>query len=316
MEEINLKDLFNYFIKKYLIIAISVLAIIIGGTIYSTLIKKPMYKSNVNIVLATENTDYNQNELTFNQKLVGTYSKIITSKKVLNQVIENLNLKYDYEELKDLIKVTSESNTEFIVITVESKNNKEACNIANAIVPVFSEEIKKIYNISNVSLLDEATIAEAPYNKNIIKEEAIYTIAGLVIGCGIVFMMFYFDNSIKSKEEVESKYNISVIGSIPVTTETMLNKKTNRSYFSESIRLIKTNISFSSIDKDIKTILITSPLANDGKSFISTNLAVAYAQSNKKVLLIDEDPQGNGPSSAGPVVRYGVLHGSQGALKF
>ena len=71
--------------------------------------------------------------------------------------------------------------------------------------------------------------------------------------------------------------------------EQLLLKFSPRSYFSESIRLIKTNISFSSIDKDIKTILITSPLANDGKSFISTNLAVAYAQSNKKVLLIDGD---------------------------
>lgn len=289
MEEINLKDLFNYFIKKYLIIVITLLTILIGGTIYSTLIKKPMYKSNVNIVLATENTDYNQNELTFNQKLVGTYSKIITSKKVLNQVIQNLNLKYSYEDLKDLIKVTSESNTEFIVITVESKNNKEACNIANAIVPVFSEEIKKIYNISNVSLLDEATVAENPYNKNIIKEEVIYTAIGLVLGSGIVFMMFYFDTTIKSKEEIENKYNISVIGTIPMTNENMLSRKTNRSYLSESIRLIKTNIGFSSFDKEIKTILVTSPMPNDGKSFVASNLACAYAQAGLKVLLLEGD---------------------------
>lgn len=62
-----------------------------------------------------------------------------------------------------------------------------------------------------------------------------------------------------------------------------------KSIFSESIKTIRTNLAFSAVDKEMKVILNTSPEAGDGKSFISANLAVAYAQENKKVLLIDCD---------------------------
>lgn len=62
-----------------------------------------------------------------------------------------------------------------------------------------------------------------------------------------------------------------------------------KSRFSESIKTIRTNLAFSSIGKDLKVILMTSPEAGDGKSYISANLAVAYAQEGKRVLLIDAD---------------------------
>ncbi len=62
-----------------------------------------------------------------------------------------------------------------------------------------------------------------------------------------------------------------------------------KSAFSESIRTIRTSLTFSGIGKKYKTILITSPEPHNGKSFITANLAVAYAQEGKKVLIIDAD---------------------------
>ena len=62
-----------------------------------------------------------------------------------------------------------------------------------------------------------------------------------------------------------------------------------KSIFSEAIKTIRTNLAFSMIDKEMKTILLTSPQSGDGKSFITANLAVAYAQEDKKVLIVDCD---------------------------
>jgi len=62
-----------------------------------------------------------------------------------------------------------------------------------------------------------------------------------------------------------------------------------KSMFSESIKSIRTNLQFSAVDRDLKTILITSPEAGNGKSFIAANLAAAYGQDGKKVLIIDCD---------------------------
>ena len=65
--------------------------------------------------------------------------------------------------------------------------------------------------------------------------------------------------------------------------------KNPKSLFAESIRGIRTNLSFASLDKDVKIIINTSPEAGDGKSFVTANLAIAYAQEEKRILLIDAD---------------------------
>jgi len=62
-----------------------------------------------------------------------------------------------------------------------------------------------------------------------------------------------------------------------------------KSSMSEAIRTLRTNLQFSSVDKKIKTILVTSSVPGEGKSFIAANLAVAFADSGSKVLLVDCD---------------------------
>ena len=62
-----------------------------------------------------------------------------------------------------------------------------------------------------------------------------------------------------------------------------------KSGVSEAIKTIRTNIQFLGVDNPVKTILVTSPLSGEGKSYISSNLAAAYAQAGSKVLLIDCD---------------------------
>ena len=71
-------------------------------------------------------------------------------------------------------------------------------------------------------------------------------------------------------------------------TELIVNNNP-KSSFSESIKTIRTNLQFSLVNSNVKTILLTSPEPGDVKSFISANLAVAFAQENKRVLLIDSD---------------------------
>lgn len=62
-----------------------------------------------------------------------------------------------------------------------------------------------------------------------------------------------------------------------------------RSSFSEAIKTVRTNLLFSKVDGDLKTILITSSRPGEGKSFVAANLAVAFAQNNQEVLIVDCD---------------------------
>ena len=216
MEEIDLKEMFGYFKTKiHTIIMIIVLVVIIGNT-YTILTRTPLYKSDTTIVLVSETTNQNNyNDLQMNKNLVDTYSEIIKSRKVLKPVIKNLNLKYTYNELKTKITVTSVTNTEIIKVTVSDKNKEKAKEIANEIANVFSEKIQKIYNLNNVSIVDKATLAKTPYNVNYVKDNIIYVAIGLVLSCGLVFIRFYFDTTIKTSEEIENKLGLTIVGIVP-----------------------------------------------------------------------------------------------------
>ena len=217
MEEIDLKEMFDYFRGKVIWILVAcIFAVIIGNT-YTLLRRVPMYRSNTTIVLVSENKNegYNTSELQLNKNLVSTYSEIIKSRKVLEPVLNNLNLDYSYGALKSNVSVSSVTNTEIIKIAVADKDPATATKIADEIAKVFTEEIQKIYKINNVSIVDTAVADTKPYNVSFIKDNAIYIAIALVLSCGIIFICFYFDTTIKTSEDIENKLGLTVVGIVP-----------------------------------------------------------------------------------------------------
>lgn len=222
MEEINLRDLFLYFISKIFIVIITFVIAVSTSIVYSKFVKVPKYNSYTTIVLTRsgdstneQNASITQNDITLNQKLVATYREIIKSRRVLGQVKENLGLDISVGELSSNISVTNPDSTELIKITVSGKNKEEVKDITNEIARVFSKEIEEIYDIKNVSIIDTAIEANSPYNMNIVKETLIASVIGIVLGLGIVFIMFYFDTTIKNAEEISEKVGLPLLGVVP-----------------------------------------------------------------------------------------------------
>ena len=216
MEEINLSEVYSYFKTKILWILLAVVIIIIFGNVFTLLTRTPLYQSNTTIVLVGESkSGYSQTESQLNQNLIGTYSQIIKSRKVLNQVIENLDLKLTTTDLAQSITTSSVEDTEIIQITVNNPKAKDAKKITDELAEVFAKEIKDIYHLENVEIIDKAEIAKTPYNVNYLKDNVIYLVVGLVLSFGVVFVMYYFDTSIKSSDIVEEKLGLTVIGIVP-----------------------------------------------------------------------------------------------------
>lgn len=222
MEEINIKDLFHFFIKKIPAILVITLLVFSVGLVYSVFLKTPLYSGNTTLILVKKDNGYNtdgitQNDIVLNQKLVATYSEIIKSRRVLNQVVKELDLDYSSSLLSQKISVSSVSDTEIIKISVSDEEATMAAIIADTVADVFKDEVMEIYSLENVSIIDKAEVAENPYNISLVKECIIYILAGFVLSCGIYFVVYYFDNSIKSSEEIEERLGVAVIGSIPLS---------------------------------------------------------------------------------------------------
>ena len=302
MEEINIRDFLNYLKKYVLVIVVVSLVLIIGVFIYDKSIKKPLYTTYTTIILTKSNeaqtgTTITQNDILLNQKLVETYSKIIKSKLVLEQVISETGVTYTAEELGENVNVEAYENTEMLKISVTDQDPELAASIANSIAQVFSGEIAKIYQINNISVVDVAVTPEEVSNNTLKRDLLIALFISIFGTIGLVFVVYYFDDTVKLTDDLEEEIGMPVvakvfksdIGSKNNRKVELLAQKYPKSVVSESIKTLRTNLQFSSVDEDIKTILITSSIPGEGKSFISANLAISFAQTDKKVLIVDCD---------------------------
>lgn len=297
MEEINLKEFWNYY-KRYLVFVI--LVITICGSLmalYTAFVKKPMYSTSTTIVLAqdAENTikgdTINQSDVTLNQKLISTYTQIIKSRLVLNQVIEKLKLDYSVDNLSGRVSVSALDDTAIIKVTITDADPEQATKIANTIATVFGEEVKKLYNIDNVNVMDKALEPTKPSNIHVIKDTLIAAVVGFVVSSAIVFVIFYFDDVIRDTDTLENEMKLPILAKVfksPDQIDLIVNDRPNAAA-SESIRNLRTNLQFSSVDEEVKSILVASSIPSEGKSFVSANLAISFAQAGKKVLLVDCD---------------------------
>ena len=299
MEEIDLKD-FLIYLKKFIAAIIVAAIIAVGATyFYDTQVKTPMYSSYTTVILAQQanaNSAITQSDLTVNQKLVSTYSEIVKSKLVLQQTIEQLHLDEDYDTLNKHVSVKAVESTEIIKITVTDEDPELAPVIANRIAKNFIHEVSNIYDLDNVSVIDKAQVNDTPSNNTLTRDLAIAAIIAIFGVLAIAFIIFYFDDSVKYSEDLENKIGMPIAGKIirsDIKTKgqntELLVAKYPKSMVSESIKALRTNLQFTNVDKNIGTILITSSQASEGKSFVSSNLAISFAQAGKRVLLIDCD---------------------------
>lgn len=161
----------------------------------------------------------------------------------------------------------------------------------------FLERFKEVdvageYDLSNVRVLEEATIPLYPYKPD--KKRILLTAVGIGVLLGILFVFVreHLSNAFRTKEDIESRLNLAVLGIVPSVRRShrkgpleryLVNNP--RSEFAESVNHIRTGIVFSDIDNPPSSILVTSAVASEGKSTLAANLALSYRQRGRTILV-------------------------------
>ncbi len=241
MEEIDIGQLLGYFKSKiiYIIFAMSIAFCL--SSIYVNRFRVPEYTSYTTILLnqTNENASITASDLQINKSLVSTYGQIIKSKRVLRTVIQKLNLDIEYAALANSVSVGEVTDTSILRISVTDPDSSRAADIANEIAEVFSEEIQEIYKIENISIIDKAEITEVASSTSTMKIIGIATIAGAFISIAVIFVIFYFDTTIKNEEDIERVTGLPVIGIVPISRE-KIKGSAHRKYYEEQAKKHKT----------------------------------------------------------------------------
>lgn len=290
----NIKRILNILKNKEVLFSLILVASIFLGTIYSYYFKAPKYNASSTLLLIPNNASeqVTSSELNLNSELISTYSNIAKEPKILNKVINNLTLDMSAEELLSNLKISNIPGTYMIKVVAESSKPKEAMNISNELSNVFLDEIKEIYRLENIGIVDKAEMPISSYNINHFKDITASFIAGVILACLVITFEYLFDNTVKTEEDIENYIEIKTLGRVPLNLERnkeLIDRTNVKSYALECINTIRTNILYMTAIKTAKTILITSSREQEGKSFISSNISAAFADIDKRVLLIDAD---------------------------
>jgi capsular polysaccharide biosynthesis protein len=218
-ETISLRELMDTLKKRIsLILLITLTAIIVSGGV-SFFLLTPVYQSSTQLLVNQSKSDqpaYNPGEIQTNLQLINTYNVIMKSPAILEKVIADLNLDMTAAQLNEKITVGSEKDSQVINLSVQDTDPQTAAKIANQTAAVFQDEIVKIMNVDNVSVLAKAEIGEdqSPIKPKPLLNIAIAMVVGLMAGVGIAFLLEFLDNTVKTEQEVEKLLGLPVLGSI------------------------------------------------------------------------------------------------------
>jgi non-specific protein-tyrosine kinase len=145
---------------------------------------------------------------------------------------------------------------------------------------------------TNVFVSEPANVPLEPVSPKTTRNTLLAILAGLLLAAGVVFAVDMLDDSIRNPEDIRTKFNLPILGVISshqITAGKPISLAQPRSPEAEAFRSLRTNLAYSSVDRPLRRILVTSSTPQEGKTTISSNLAVVLAQGEKKAILIDAD---------------------------
>lgn len=225
--EIDLREVFILLISKmWLIVLVGLLTAVIGFAISAFFIS-PTYKSTSKIYILNKQQE---NTVTYSDVQLGTqltkdYAQLITSRLVLEKVIEELQLDeiyegMDYEAMLEKVEVTTPTDTRILSITVTDTDPVMAMNIANSVREAAAVHIKNVMDIEAVNVVETANLPMEKAGPSISKWTLIGGCVGAFLVIAVVLVIFFLDDTIKTSDDVEKYLGLSTLALIPLDTQT------------------------------------------------------------------------------------------------
>lgn len=208
-----------YAIRQHLleVILATVVAAIIGFAA-SKFLMTPKYDSSALMIVNTRqdvNANVTSDQINSATKLVSTYSIIIKSDTVLQQVIDNLGLNLTYAKLNKRVTVAAVDDTQVMKITVQSDSPEWARQVCEQIITVAPDVIKEAVEAGSVKVISNPSLATEPVSPNIMKNTMLAAAVGFVLVIGIIVLQVLLDNKINTEEDVTKYLDMTVLGVIP-----------------------------------------------------------------------------------------------------
>jgi capsular exopolysaccharide synthesis family protein len=201
------------------------------------------------------------------------------------------------ENLEQQIAAIGEANgseQEARLARLETHLTQARASYSDTFNQLQSLRVAQAREVSNIIVVEPARAPNAPIRPRVAQNTLLAAVVGGMLALGVVFLIEYLDDTVKSPDQISQDTGLSTLGTIAVIQGDKLADKLTtyhepRSPIAEAYRVLRTNVGFSAIDGGLRTLIVTSGSPDEGKTTTTANLAVAMAQAGKEVIVVDAD---------------------------
>jgi capsular exopolysaccharide synthesis family protein len=259
------------------------------------------YRSSVTFFLSTPTAEPGQayQASLYAQQLVNSYVKLLGSDELARRVIADAGLQASPQSVAAKISGTADLNTVLITARATDSTPAAARRLSTAVAAVFGPMVSSLNNNAASAGTPSIVLSVVSGPTNPVKIAPRRTLnyllgilGGLIVGLAVAALRELLDTSIRSDEQVAAT-GVGVLASI-----TQLQGKDvlplmvgnlDHSFLAEEMRQLRTNLQYAQVDRPVRVIAVVSSEAGEGKSTVATNLALVFAEANRRTLLIDAD---------------------------
>ncbi|APE16667.1 polysaccharide biosynthesis tyrosine autokinase [Mycolicibacterium pallens] len=299
----NIRDFAKLLRTRWITVCVTTLAVVLGAVLY-TLLTTPLYQASTRLFVSASSggasvSDLYQGNL-FSQQRVLSYAELLGGGTVAQRTIDKLKLDTTADALEKRIKATVKPNTVLIDVSVLDESPVRARDIANALSDEFVALVGELETTtpgaqadSRVVVEQRASVPTKPLVPNPVRNIGIGLGLGVLLGVGLAVLRDMLDNTIKSQQTLEEIAGSSVVGYIPLDKDIRkvpaLSFVSDNSGTAEAFRKLRTNLQFLAVDNPPRVIVVTSSSPAEGKSTTAINIALALAEAEHNVVLVDGD---------------------------
>src|SRR5450759_1203839 len=299
---VELKDYIRVIRKRWQII-VAVMLVVVAGAALATALSPNVYQAQTQLFVSTSGGSDSSALLSgssFTQQRVLSYANVITTPKVLDPVIEALQLKTTAAKLGDQITATVPLNTVVIAVDVTNGDPRVAAQIADAACKQCSRAVADLESVSTghsspvkVTIVSVPTVPTAPISPKPTLNLALGVVLGLLLGLGLALLRDLLDTTIKSEKDCAEVTDATVIGGIGFDPEAAKNplivEVGPHSPRAEAFRTLRTNLQFVDAANHPGSIVFTSSVPTEGKTTTTANLAITMAAAGARICVVEGD---------------------------
>lgn len=190
---------------------------------------KPTYSASADIIVYNQQSNESQSttisDIQASTSLASTYSTILKSHTILEKVIANLSLDYDYDTLSSEVSVDNVDDTQVLRITVIDTDSERALSIVREIVTAAPDALNNPLSKSSIVTVDEPWTTGEKVGPSKTKNTLIGALAGFVLSVGIVVISMLSNNKVLTENELEELLGVNVLAVVPIEDNKQAKKK-------------------------------------------------------------------------------------------